>query len=129
MVAAQGTSRLPQDGIGNVVRESRKWILAPHQTRRCLIRLRPAFGGYASQASTSSGTEIGSFRVSRITTPNPLVVDLNEGLERDIQQPTIMQQSVVVIGYPPGARIQVLIFIEPDILSESAQFCIGAAAI
>jgi hypothetical protein len=40
-----------------------------------------------------------------------------------------MQQSVVVIGYPPGAGIQVLIFIEPDILSESAQFCIGVAAI
>ncbi len=58
-----------------------------------------------------------------------VVVDLGEGLQRDIEPVDVMQDALVVIGQPPGAGIDILAGIELDMLGGAAQFGVGVAAI
>src|ERR1035441_1096567 len=56
-----------------------------------------------------------------------VVVDLDEGLQRDAEPLAVAQHSPVMIGQAPGARIDIQVLIEPALLSLTSQFRITIA--
>jgi hypothetical protein len=58
-----------------------------------------------------------------------VVVDLEERLQRYLQEPAVVQQGGVMVGNPPGSGVQIEALVELHVLGETAQLGVAIAAV